>query len=57
MFLKIFKYGGTNGVAFIADTALLITLDYLLNVRREYIAFVLLMWFVGKLCFGKKIRF
>ncbi len=40
MFLKIFKYGGTNGVAFIADTALLLTLDYLLNVRREYIAFV-----------------
>ena len=40
MFLKIFKYGGTNGVAFIADTALLITLDYLLSVRREYIAFV-----------------
>ena len=39
MFLKIFKYGGTNGVAFIADTALLLTLDYMLDVRREYIAF------------------
>ena len=38
MILKVIKYAGTNGVAFIADFTLLLILDYLLSFDRAYIA-------------------
>tara|TARA_B100000214_G_C23794626_1_gene547489 strand:- start:64 stop:450 length:387 start_codon:yes stop_codon:yes gene_type:complete len=38
MVIKIIKYAGTNGVAFVADFTLLVILDYLLNIDRAYIA-------------------
>ena len=38
MIIKVIKYAGTNGVAFVADFTLLLILDYLLNFDRAYIA-------------------
>ena len=38
MIVKVIKYAGTNGVAFVADFTLLLILDYLLSFDRAYIA-------------------
>ena len=38
MILKVIKYAGTNGVAFVADFTLLLILDYFLSFDRSYIA-------------------
>ena len=39
MLIKIIKYAGTNGVAFIADFTVLLLLDTYTNFNRSYIAF------------------
>ena len=39
MLIKIIKYAGTNGVAFVADFTVLILLDTYTDINRSYIAF------------------
>ena len=39
MIIKIIKYAGTNGVAFIADFIFLVLLDTYTDFKRSYIAF------------------
>lgn len=39
MLIKIIKYAGTNGVAFVADFTVLLLLDTYTNFNRSYIAF------------------
>ena len=39
MLIKIIKYAGTNGVAFVADFTVLLVLDTYTNFNRSYIAF------------------
>ena len=39
MIIKIIKYAGTNGVAFIADLIVLVLLDTYTDINRSYIAF------------------
>ena len=40
MLIKIIKYAGTNGVAFVADFTVLLLLDTYTDINRSYIAFV-----------------
>ena len=37
--IKITKYAGTNGAAFVVDTLVLITIDFFFNFERAYVAF------------------
>ena len=37
--IKITKYAGTNGVAFVADFTVLFLVDYFFNFNRAYVAF------------------
>ena len=39
MLIKIIKYAGTNGVAFVADFTVLLLLDTYTDINRSYIAF------------------
>lgn len=39
MIIKIIKYAGTNGVAFVADFIVLVLLDTYTDIDRSYIAF------------------
>ena len=39
MIIKIIKYAGTNGVAFVADFIVLVLLDTYTDINRSYIAF------------------
>ncbi len=39
MIIKIIKYAGTNGVAFVADFIVLVLLDTYTDIERSYIAF------------------
>ena len=39
MLIKIIKYAGTNGVAFVADFTVLVLLDTYTDINRSYIAF------------------
>ena len=39
MIIKIIKYAGTNGVAFVADFIILVLLDTYTDIDRSYIAF------------------
>ena len=39
MIIKIIKYAGTNGVAFVADFIVLVLLDTYTDFKRSYIAF------------------
>ena len=39
MIIKIIKYAGTNGVAFVADFIVLVLLDAYTDFNRSYIAF------------------
>ena len=39
MLIKIIKYAGTNGVAFVADFTVLLLLDAYTDINRSYIAF------------------
>ena len=39
MIIKIIKYAGTNGVAFVADFIFLVLLDTYTDINRSYIAF------------------
>ena len=39
MIIKIIKYAGTNGVAFVADFIILVLLDTYTDINRSYIAF------------------
>ena len=39
MIIKIIKYAGTNGVAFVADFTVLVLLDTYTDFNRSYIAF------------------
>ena len=39
MVIKIIKYAGTNGVAFVADFIVLVLLDTYTDINRSYIAF------------------
>jgi putative flippase GtrA len=39
MIIKIIKYAGTNGVAFVADFIVLVLLDTYTDFNRSYIAF------------------
>ena len=39
MIIKIIKYAGTNGVAFVADFIFLVLLDTYTDFKRSYIAF------------------
>ena len=39
MIIKIIKYAGTNGVAFVADFTVLLLLDTYTDINRSYIAF------------------
>ena len=39
MIIKIVKYAGTNGVAFVADFIVLVLLDTYTDINRSYIAF------------------
>ena len=39
MIIKIIKYAGTNGVAFVADFIVLVLLDTYIDINRSYIAF------------------
>ena len=39
MIIKIIKYAGTNGVAFVADFIVLVLLDAYTDINRSYIAF------------------
>ena len=39
MIIKIIKYAGTNGVAFVADFIVLVILDTYTDINRSYIAF------------------
>ena len=39
MIIKIIKYSGTNGVAFVADFIVLVLLDTYTDIDRSYIAF------------------
>ena len=39
MIVKIIKYAGTNGVAFVADFIVLVLLDTYTDIDRSYIAF------------------
>ena len=39
MVIKIIKYAGTNGAAFIVDFAVLLTLDYYTDFSRVYTSF------------------
>ena len=39
MIIKIIKYAGTNGVAFVADFIVLVLLDTYTDINRSYIAY------------------
>ena len=39
MIIKLIKYAGTNGVAFVADFIVLVLLDTYTDINRSYIAF------------------
>ena len=39
MIIKLIKYAGTNGVAFVADFIVLVLLDTYTDIDRSYIAF------------------
>ncbi len=39
MIIKIIKYAGTNGVAFVADFIVLVLIDTYTDINRSYIAF------------------
>ena len=57
MIIKIIKYAGTNGVAFVADFIVLVLLDTYTDIDRSILPFLLFAWNLCKFCFGKKLCF
>ena len=40
MIIKIIKYAGTNGVAFVADFIVLVLLDTYTDIERSYLSLI-----------------